>query len=184
VYLLTEHRDSQLGECNICGGYRPLFTMCAACEDQGGMYDGAPDTTHDIGICLECGTCRTPGEHCRHGCISRCRYQPHKEVPGKCCGCSRGETGRMGDGCSACGERRFRFDLTKSEQTGQIVVDDREGFTFLNQTKQQLPGNWILLDNQSTVNVFANKHLLRNIHNVEREMVIRCNAGVTRTLIV
>jgi hypothetical protein len=40
---------------------------------------------------------------------------------------------------------------------------------------------WILLDNQSTVDVFCNPDLLKDIRTTKRSMTIRCNAGVTRT---
>jgi hypothetical protein len=41
--------------------------------------------------------------------------------------------------------------------------------------------NWILLDNQSTVDVFYNHRLLRNIRKVNTWMDVHCNAGVTST---
>jgi hypothetical protein len=40
---------------------------------------------------------------------------------------------------------------------------------------------WILLDNQSTVNVFCNAELLKNVRKVNKVMNIKCNAGVTWT---
>ena len=46
------------------------------------------------------------------------------------------------------------------------------------------PKSWILLDNQSTVDVFYNANLLRNIRKGEKHMDIHCNAGVTSTNLV
>jgi hypothetical protein len=44
-----------------------------------------------------------------------------------------------------------------------------------------IPKNWVLLDNQSTVDVFSNAALLQNIRKVGRSMHIQCTAGVTST---
>ncbi len=44
-----------------------------------------------------------------------------------------------------------------------------------------LPYDWILLDNQSTVDVFCNKDVLRNVREHNDVMAIHCNAGVTKT---
>ena len=47
-----------------------------------------------------------------------------------------------------------------------------------------LPMEWVLLDNQSTINVFVNRRLLKNIRRIEQYMYIHCTAGVTRTNLV
>jgi len=44
-----------------------------------------------------------------------------------------------------------------------------------------VPRNWILLDNQSTVDVFHNKELLVNVRESGRVLNIHCNAGVAST---
>ena len=44
-----------------------------------------------------------------------------------------------------------------------------------------IPPTWILLDNQSTIDVFSNPDLLSGIHKVDRTMNIYCNAGLKQT---
>ena len=86
--------------------------------------------------------------------------------------------------------------LTAGVASGEF--DDQPGFTFINNgqdTRQcgvvlngngnddraRIPNTWILLDNQSTVDVFHNPNLLRNIRKTDTYMDIHCNAGVTST---
>ena len=45
----------------------------------------------------------------------------------------------------------------------------------------RVPDSWILLDNQSTVDVFHNKNLLRNVRKSNTSLNIHCNAGVATT---
>jgi len=47
-----------------------------------------------------------------------------------------------------------------------------------------IPKTWILLDNQSTVDVFHNPALLQNIRENTTSMNIKCNAGMTTTKMV
>jgi hypothetical protein len=55
-----------------------------------------------------------------------------------------------------------------------------ESFQFA-QLDGRLPKSWVLLDNQSTVNIFCNKALLRDIKVTSRCMRVCCNAGWTIT---
>ena len=48
----------------------------------------------------------------------------------------------------------------------------------------RLPMEWVLLDNQSTIDVFVNCQLLKNIRRIDQYMYIHCTAGVTRTNLV
>jgi len=47
-----------------------------------------------------------------------------------------------------------------------------------------VPNTWVLLDNQSTVDVFYNKDLLENIREVTKQMNNHCNAGISTTNLV
>ena len=67
--------------------------------------------------------------------------------------------------------------------SSQVVNILSEGMTF-HQEEQVLTKSWILLDNQSTVDVFCNRRLLTNVREIDKVMNIRCNAGVTRTNMV
>ena len=51
-------------------------------------------------------------------------------------------------------------------------------------TGQPVPSSWILLDNQSTVDVFSNGALLRNIRKSDTSCRISCNAGIVTTQLV
>jgi len=42
-----------------------------------------------------------------------------------------------------------------------------------------IPDIWILLDRESTVDVFMNKKLLKNIHHAKTALSLHCNTGVT-----
>jgi hypothetical protein len=65
----------------------------------------------------------------------------------------------------------------------QFLMTSFTGLTF-HQQEQVLPQEWILLNNQSTVDIFCNKALLKNVREVKKVMNIICNAGVTRTNMV
>jgi len=65
--------------------------------------------------------------------------------------------------------------------------DDYEGFAFIQDVndvncnmnnKAGIPDSWILLDSQSTVDVFMNKKLLKNVPDAKTPLSLHCNAGV------
>jgi len=63
--------------------------------------------------------------------------------------------------------------------------DDYEGFAFVQDVtcnmndKTEIPDRWILLVNQSTVDVFTNKKLPKIIYDVKQDIPMYCNAGMT-----
>ena len=67
-----------------------------------------------------------------------------------------------------------------------IEADDEVEFTFAmpHGIGGKLPRNWILLDNQSTVNIFYNKQLLKDVHETDSFVRVHCNAGVAQTNMV
>ena len=58
---------------------------------------------------------------------------------------------------------------------------DQDGFTFSQGEESPIPDTWMLLDNQSTDDIFKNGALLKNIRKVDQVKRIWCNAGVATT---
>ena len=55
---------------------------------------------------------------------------------------------------------------------------------MFSQSRKNIPDNWILLDSQSTVDIFCNPRLVENINRVKDRMKIQCNAGTWVTNLV
>ena len=52
---------------------------------------------------------------------------------------------------------------------------------LLSQHKEKINTKWMLLDSQSTIDVFCNPKLLKNIRRVGKSVKIHCNIGVGST---
>jgi Zinc knuckle len=107
--------------------------------------------------------------------------------------------------CHKCKQKgHYANECTNEHHTGTTMLmsgidngefDTKEDHFLFFQHDQQsvlcktghgsnVSNTWILLDNQSTIDVFCNANLLRDIHQSNGTMDIHCNAGVTTTNMV
>ena len=71
---------------------------------------------------------------------------------------------------------------TEDNDTSFVFTQDMRNIEA--QHGGHLPPEWILLDNQSTVDVFTNRRLLKNIRRAKTNMFIHCTAGVAKTNLI
>ena len=62
----------------------------------------------------------------------------------------------------------------------QVNFEHRAG-EMLSQSSRRINMHWVLLDSESTVDLFCNPELLIDIRTMDEELKIYCNAGVTTT---
>ena len=75
--------------------------------------------------------------------------------------------------------------IAETEADSEDKYEEYEGFVFLqhqdivcsNQNKSNIPKSWILLDNQSMVNMFSHGKLLSNIRDAKWVLTLYCNLG-------
>ena len=82
------------------------------------------------------------------------------------------------------------LDNSKQPDDGSCAEDDMfsdqdyEEFTFVQDMTCNMndmagiPDSWILLHSQSTMDVFKNKKLLKNICDAKKALSLHCNAGI------
>jgi hypothetical protein len=122
----------------------------------------------------------------------RCRQQGN--YVNECPGVGTTTTGRASSGST---------NLTSASNTDQVRVSDNmaargnaavmlmngvadghfdnsDGFEFIfcqDTDKERIPSTWILLDSQSTIDVFKNRNLLHNLRKAKTTMKIHCTTG-------
>ena len=92
--------------------------------------------------------------------------------------------------CHKCGEKGHYANQCNKATGEQLLISGIEdgefdsyedGFLLQTSHGSTIPDTWILLDNQSTIDVFKSKKLLADITKSPNTMTINCNAGSATT---
>lgn len=75
----------------------------------------------------------------------------------------------------------YNSEYQSSESDDEFQFTQTHTRTLWTQLKAKIPSDWVLLDNCSTVDIFSNSKLLKNIRKVNRGVTIHTTAGTTTT---
>jgi hypothetical protein len=94
--------------------------------------------------------------------------------------------GKQGHFANKCPHQKIEAKGTNlcmdtDNKSTKNVEDDKDDAGFMFSQAESIPKSWILLDSQSTVDLFCNDSLLKNIQRVDTVMKVKCNAG-TRSI--
>jgi hypothetical protein len=141
-------------------------------DEDSGSEEGVALTTKGKGYlgppCQKCGRDNHPTQKCH------AKYQADGtllHIEGR---------GESNDEVSS-GHLQLQHMLTDSDMTKIMLLNNADRMRSKSSSRGGLPRSWILLDSQSTIDVFCNRKLLTEIHRVETYLHIRCNAGVKTT---
>jgi hypothetical protein len=93
-----------------------------------------------------------------------------------CHGC--GKQGHLKRECPNKKEDKDQMHATIDEEDNP---DDGENLFVQQKSNGMVNENYLLLDNQSTVNQIANPSMLKNIRKSSKPIKIHCNAGMSKT---